>query len=90
LDALRRVRVGSPDRKRRTQPKAEIVCAVSIGKREVSLADDCVAAGSTVIRRLVGLMFDDSAAHIRGKIVAICLGLLALNGLAWAWAFSGM
>jgi high-affinity nickel-transport protein len=38
--------------------------------------------------RLVGLMFDDSAAHVRSKIVAIWLGLFALNGLAWAWAFA--
>jgi nickel/cobalt transporter (NiCoT) family protein len=46
-----------------------------------------VVAGSTVMRRLVGLMFDNGAMRVGSKIAAIYIGLFAFNGFAWAWAF---
>jgi high-affinity nickel-transport protein len=38
--------------------------------------------------RLAGVIFNDGAAKIGGRIAAIYLGLLAFNGLAWAWALA--
>jgi nickel/cobalt transporter (NiCoT) family protein len=39
------------------------------------------------MRRFVGFIVNDDAGGVGGKIVAIYVGLLAFNGLAWAWAF---